>query len=132
MANSGPTVISGRAPILATSCEESAAPTMIAATIGRYAIPERTGEYPQTCCTKIVMKKNMPKIAVPTHKLIRYAAVLSRDASTRGGTRACFDRASMSANAPSRTTAATRLAMTLVSPQCESRRRNVVAASESP
>ena len=42
-ASSGPPVISGRAPIRATSCEESAAPTMIMATIGRYAIPERTG-----------------------------------------------------------------------------------------
>ena len=54
------------------------------------------------------MKKNMPRTAVPVHRLIRYAAVLSRDASTRGGTSACRDRASMSANAPSSTTAATR------------------------
>src|SRR3984957_3367044 len=43
-ASSGPKVISGRAPIRATSCEESAAPTTIKPTIGRYAIPERTGE----------------------------------------------------------------------------------------
>jgi hypothetical protein len=55
---------------------------MIAATIGRYAIPERTGEYPQTCCTKSIMKKNRPKTAVTTHRLIRYAPVRSRDAST--------------------------------------------------
>src|SRR3984957_16049185 len=116
-ANIGPTVISGRAPIRATRFDARAAPTMIKATIGRYAIPERTGEYPQTSCTKSVMKKNMPKTAVPMHKLIRYAAVRSRDASTRGGTRAAFDPPSMNANAPSRTTAASRLAMALVLPQ---------------
>ena len=44
------------------------------------------------------MKKNMPKIAVPMHRLIRYAAVRSRDFSTRGGTSACRDRTSMNAN----------------------------------
>src|SRR6201997_4244654 len=133
-ASSGPPVISGRAPIRATSCEESAAPTTIMPTIGRYAIPERTGEYPQTSCTKIVMKKNMPKIAVPMHRLMMYAAVLSRDLSTRGGTSACRDRASMNANAPSSTTAATSDTMTLVFPQCETAcpLANVVAASESP
>src|SRR5258707_3257647 len=130
-ANSGPTVISGRAPILATSCEESAAPTMIRTTIGRYASPERTGEYPQTCCTKSVMKKNMPKIAVPMHKLIRYAPVLSRDASTRGGTSACRDRASMSPNAASSTTAASSEPTTLASPQWETP-LEVVAALDSP
>ena len=43
-ANSGPTVISGRAPIRATRFDASPAPTMIRATIGRYAMPERTGE----------------------------------------------------------------------------------------
>ena len=46
---------------------------MIMATIGRYAIPDAAGEYPQTFCTKSVRKKNMPKIAVPMHRLIRYA-----------------------------------------------------------
>ena len=80
------------------------------------------------------MKKNMPKIAVPMHKLIRYAPVLSRDASTRGGTSACRDRISMNANDTSSTTAAASATMTLVLPQCPTAwpLLNVVAASDSP
>ncbi len=127
-------MISGRAPILPTSCDARAEPSMIVATIGRYAIPDFSGLYPHTFCTKSVRKKNMPNSAVPMHRLIRYAPLRFRDRTTRGGTSADRDRASMMTNATSSTTAATSDTMTLVSPQCETAwpLLNVVAAEDRP
>ena len=45
-ASADPVMISGRAPITPTSCDARAEPSMIVATIGRYAIPDFSGLYP--------------------------------------------------------------------------------------
>jgi len=73
----------------------------------------------------------MPKMAVPTHTMIRFAPVRSRSRSSRSGSSGLWLRASMTVNAASSTTDAASDATTLVSPQCDTP-SGVVAASDSP
>ena len=73
----------------------------------------------------------MPRIAVPTHKLIRNAPDRSRLRSSRIGSSAYLLRVSITTNAASSTAAAASETTTLASPQCETP-SGVVAALDSP
>ena len=114
-----PAISSGRAPIRGTSWALTPAITMMIPTIGRKAMPDFRALYPQTVCTKMVRKKNIPNIAVPMHSMIRLAADRFRLRKIRNGISACGLRDSMKTNDASSTTAAVSEPMTLVSPQCE-------------
>jgi hypothetical protein len=78
-----------------------------------------------------VRKKNMPKMAAPTHSMIRFAPVRSRSRSSRSGSSGCRLRASITANAASSSTDAASATTTFASPQCETPSA-VVAALTSP
>ena len=73
----------------------------------------------------------MPKMAVPTHSMIRFAPVRSRSRSSRVGSSGCSLRVSITANAASRTTDAASEATTLASPQWETP-SGLVAALDRP
>ena len=63
----------------------------------------------------------MPKVAAPTHGVIRFAPVRSRSRNGRVGGMGCSLRVSITANAASRTTDAASETTTLASPQWEPR-----------
>ena len=73
----------------------------------------------------------MPKMAAPTHTMIRFAPVRSRSRSRRSGSSGFWLRASVTAKTASSTADAASEATTLASPQCEAP-SGVVAAFESP
>ena len=73
----------------------------------------------------------MPKMAAPTHSMIRFAPVRLRSRSRRSGSRGCWLRVSMTANAASSTAEAASEATTLASPQWETP-FGLVAALDRP